>query len=66
MAKLACTEVAVRATDRGMRILAGHGLVEESPMERLFRDARLGLFSPISNEMTKNFIGERLGLPKSY
>jgi len=66
MAKLACTEAAVRATDRGMRILAGYGMVEESPMERLFRDARLGPFSPISNEMTKNFIGERLGLPKSY
>jgi acyl-CoA dehydrogenase len=49
-----------------MRILAGHGLVEESPMERYFRDARLGPFSPISNEMTRNFIGERLGLPKSY
>ena len=66
MAKLACSEVAVRATDRGMRILAGYGMVEESPMERLLRDARLGPFSPISNEMTKNFIGERLGLPKSY
>jgi acyl-CoA dehydrogenase len=66
MAKLACTELAVRVTDRGMRVLAGYGLVEESPMERLFRDARLGPFSPITNEMTRNFIGERLGLPKSY
>ncbi len=66
MAKLATTEVAVRATDRGMRVLAGYGLVEESPMERLFRDARLGPFSPISNEMVRNFVGERLGLPKSY
>jgi acyl-CoA dehydrogenase len=66
MAKLAATETAVRATDRCMRVLAGHGLVEESPMERLFRDARLGPFSPISNEMVMNFIGERLGLPRSY
>jgi acyl-CoA dehydrogenase len=66
MAKLAATETAVRATDRGMRVLAGHGLVEESPMERLFRDARLGPFSPISNEMALNFIGERLELPRSY
>jgi acyl-CoA dehydrogenase len=66
MAKLATTEVAVRATDRGMRVLAGYGLVEESPMERLFRDARLGPFSPVSNEMVRNFVGERLGLPKSY
>ncbi len=66
MAKLAASEVAIRATDRCLRILAGHGLVEESPMERLFRDARLGPFSPISNEMVKNFLGERLGLPRSY
>ena len=66
MAKLAASEVAIRATDRCMRILGGYGLVEESPMERLFRDARLGPFSPISNEMVKNFLGERLGLPRSY
>ena len=66
MAKLAATEAAIRATDRGMRVLAGHGLVEETPMERLFRDARLGPFSPISNEMVKNFLGERMGLPRSY
>jgi acyl-CoA dehydrogenase len=66
MAKLAASEVAVRATDRCMRVLGGYGLVEASPMERLFRDARLGPFSPISNEMARNFIGERLGLPRSY
>jgi acyl-CoA dehydrogenase len=66
MAKLAASEAAVRATDRGMRVLGGYGLVEESPMERLFRDTRLGPFSPISNEMVKNFVAERLGLPRSY
>lgn len=66
MAKLAATETAIRTTDRCMRVLGGYGLVEESPTERLFRDARLGPFSPISNEMVKNFLGERLGLPRSY
>ena len=66
MAKLAATETAIRATDRCMRVLGGYGLVEESPLERLFRDTRLGPFSPISNEMVKNFIGERLGMPRSY
>ena len=66
MAKHAATETAIRATDRGMRVLGGYGLVEASPMERLFRDARLGPFSPISNEMVRNFVGERLGLPRSY
>lgn len=66
MAKLAATEAAVRATDRCMRVLGAYGLVELTAMERLFRDARLGPFSPISNEMVRNFVGERLGLPRSY
>jgi acyl-CoA dehydrogenase len=66
MAKLAASEAAVRATDRGMRVLGGFGMVEESPMERLFRDTRLGPFSPISNEMVRNFLGQRLGLERSY
>lgn len=66
MAKLAATEVAIRATDRCMRVLGGYGLVEVTAMERLFRDARLGPFSPISNEMVRNFVGERLGLPRTY
>jgi len=66
MAKLAATEVAIRATDRCMRVLGGYGLVEVTAMERLFRDARLGPFSPISNEMARNFVGERLGLARSY
>lgn len=66
MAKLFASEAAARATDRGMRVMGGYGLVQEHSMERLFRDARLGLFSPISNEMIRNQIGERLGLPRSY
>jgi acyl-CoA dehydrogenase len=66
MAKLAASEAAIRATDRCMRVLGGYGLVELSAMERLFRDARLGPFSPISNEMVRNFVGERIGLARSY
>ena len=66
MAKLAATEAAIRATDRCMRVLGAYGLVEATAMERLFRDARLGPFSPISNEMVRNFVGERLGLARSY
>jgi acyl-CoA dehydrogenase len=49
-----------------MRILAGHGMTEDSPMERFLRDARLQPFSPMSNEMGRNTIGELLGLPRSY
>lgn len=66
MAKVAAGEVAVRTTDKGMRILAGHGMTEDSPMERYLRDSRLQVFSPMSNEMGRNTIGELLGLPRSY
>jgi acyl-CoA dehydrogenase len=66
MAKLAASEAAIRATDRCMRVLGAYGMVELTAMERLFRDARLGPFSPISNEMVRNFVGERLGLARSY
>jgi acyl-CoA dehydrogenase len=66
MANVAAGEVAVRVTDKGMRILAGYGMTEDSPMERYLRDSRLQVFSPISNEMGRNTIGELLGLPRSY
>lgn len=66
MAKLFAAEVAIRATDRGMRTMAAHGLAAESDMQRYFRDARLQVFSPVSNEMAKNIIGEALGMPRSY
>lgn len=66
-AKLAATEAAVATTDCGMRVLAGYGVMEEFDMQRYFRDARVILFGPITNEMGLNILGEQsLGLPRSY
>lgn len=66
MAKLFAAEAAARIVDRGMRAMGAMGLAEESAMQMYFRDARLQLFSPISNEMVRNVLGEALGLPRSY
>jgi acyl-CoA dehydrogenase len=66
VAKHAAGEAAVRATDRGLRIQAGHGLTEESDLMRYHRDARDMVSGPISNEMARNLIAQRLGLPRSY
>lgn len=66
MAKLHAAETAARVVDRGMRAMGAMGLAEESAMQMYFRDARLQLFSPVSNEMTRNVIGQSLGLPRSY
>ncbi|WP_165950384.1 acyl-CoA dehydrogenase family protein [Actinomadura sp. GC306] len=66
MAKLVAGESTARIVDRGMRAMAAHGLAEESAMQMYFRDARLQLFSPVSNDMIRNILGESLGLPRSY
>jgi alkylation response protein AidB-like acyl-CoA dehydrogenase len=63
-AKQRAPSVAALADQRVGR--RARGMVEESPLERLFRDARLGPFSPISNEMVRNFVAERIALPRSY
>jgi acyl-CoA dehydrogenase len=66
MAKLIASETAFDAATKGMRIFGGYGYIMEYPMQRLLRDSILFLFTPITNEMIKNFIGEALRLPKSY
>ena len=66
MAKMYAGETAARVVDRAMRSHGAMGLAEEGALQMFFRDARLALFSPMSNEMARNTIGEALGLPRSY
>jgi acyl-CoA dehydrogenase len=66
MVKMHAGEVAARVVDRAMRSHGAMGLAEEGALQMFFRDARLALFSPMSNEMARNTIGEALGLPRSY
>ncbi|MBI5591647.1 MAG: acyl-CoA/acyl-ACP dehydrogenase [Deltaproteobacteria bacterium] len=66
MAKVFSSEMAFKAGTRGLDIFAGYGVTLECDMQRYFRDSRQCTFSPISNEMARNFIAEQFGLPKSY
>jgi alkylation response protein AidB-like acyl-CoA dehydrogenase len=67
MAKLAASQAATKATQGAMNVLAGLGFSREIPVQRWFRDIRLWTFAPASDEMCRNFLGERwLGLPRSY
>ena len=66
MAKMVASEAAMRTTDRGMHIMAGSAYMMESDMQRYWRDARLFTFAPLTNEMVRNFVGQSLGLPRSY
>lgn len=66
MAKLIASEAAIFATSKGMQIMAGHGFMMEHDMQRYWRDAKLYEFAPVTNEMVRNFLAEKLGLPRSY
>ncbi len=67
MAKIVASEAATKVTEDGMQAFGGAGFSREVPMQRWFRDVRLWTFSPLTNEMLRNYLGERLlGLPRSF
>jgi acyl-CoA dehydrogenase len=66
MAKLIASEYAVKAADLGIQMLGGMGYSAETDMQRYWRDARLWRIAPITSEMSRNFIAEQLGMPRSF
>lgn len=66
-AKLIAAQAASMLIERAMQTMGGMGFARESHLERLYRDARLFKFAPVSEEMILNFIAQHdLGLPRSY
>ena len=67
VAKLIAAQTASLATERSMQTMGGMGFARESHVERLWRDARLFRFAPVSEEMILNFIAQHnLKMPRSY
>lgn len=66
MAKLYAADMALKAATTGMEIFAGYGYTMECDMQRYWRDSQQMVFSPISQEMSKNFLAQCYGLPKSF
>lgn len=67
IAKLVAAQVAAFAIERAMQTMGGMGYSKEMHLERLWRDARLFRFAPVSEEMILNFIAVHdLGMPRSY
>ncbi|WP_189619505.1 acyl-CoA dehydrogenase family protein [Novosphingobium colocasiae] len=66
MGKVITSEHAVAAADLGIQIFGGQGYSGDNDMQRYWRDARLMRFSPINNEMARNLVAERHGLPRSF
>ncbi len=67
MAKLVAAQAAAEGTERAMQTMGGMGYATEMHVERLWRDARLFRFAPISEEMILNYIAmHELGMARGY
>ena len=67
MAKYSAAHAALDAADWAIQVYGGAGYVVDSGIERHWRNLRLYRMSPVSDEMTLNYIAQHdLGLPRSY
>jgi len=67
MAKYSATHAALDAADWAIQMYGGAGYVVDSGIERHWRNLRLYRMSPVSDEMTLNYVAQHeLGLPRSY
>ncbi len=67
IAKLTAAQATWEAADQAFQTLGGMAYSKEYPVERMFRDARIGKNIPVSEQMVLAHIGtSMLQLPKSY
>jgi short-chain 2-methylacyl-CoA dehydrogenase len=63
MAKLYSTEAAMDATRLGTQVFGGMGFMEETPMARFYRDAKILEIGEGTSEIQRLVIARNLGLP---
>ena len=63
MAKLYSTEAAVTATREATQIFGGYGFVDETPVARFYRDAKILEIGEGTSEVQRLVISRGLGLP---
>ena len=66
-AKLLASQATFAAANAAMDTFGGYGMTVEYGIERKFREARLPLVAPVSNNLVLAYLGQNvLGMPKSY
>jgi butyryl-CoA dehydrogenase len=60
MAKLFCSELAMRATLRSIQLMGGAGYSDEYPVERMARDAKVCEIGEGTSEIQRLVIGRHL------
>jgi butyryl-CoA dehydrogenase len=63
MAKLYATEAAVTATREATQIFGGYGFIDETPVARFYRDAKILEIGEGTSEVQRLVISRELGLP---
>jgi butyryl-CoA dehydrogenase len=63
MAKLYATELAVTATREATQIFGGYGFMDETPVARFYRDAKVLEIGEGTSEIQRLVISRELGLP---
>ncbi len=67
MCKLLASEAAWEAANAALDTFGGYGFAEEYGIERKFREARLYVVAPVSNNMVLSYVGQHvLGMPRSF
>ncbi|HXG57953.1 MAG TPA: acyl-CoA dehydrogenase family protein [Thermoanaerobaculia bacterium] len=60
MAKLFASEVAVRATEKGVQIFGGYGFIKEFPAEKYYRDVKLCTIGEGTSEIQRMVIARNI------
>jgi alkylation response protein AidB-like acyl-CoA dehydrogenase len=60
MAKLFCSDVAMKVTIEAIQVLGGYGYVKDYPVERMMRDAKLTQIYEGTNEIQRVVIARTL------
>ncbi|MBD3166711.1 acyl-CoA dehydrogenase [bacterium] len=60
MAKLHASEVAMRVTNNAIQVLGGYGYIQEYPVERMFRDAKITTIGEGTSEIQRLVIARNV------
>ncbi|MBA3844161.1 MAG: acyl-CoA dehydrogenase family protein [Actinobacteria bacterium] len=60
LAKLACTDAAMSVTTEAMQVLGGYGYIQEYPVERMLRDAKITQIYEGTNEIQRLVIAREM------
>ena len=63
MAKLYCTEMLARVADQAIQTVGGMGLMEDLPLERIWRDSRVERIWDGTSEIQRHIISRALLRP---